>query len=39
MDRFEYVESRLQNNEELICRERNVKIYDGDEKVSFAVFM
>ncbi|XP_044735700.1 vacuolar protein-sorting-associated protein 36 [Chrysoperla carnea] len=35
MDRFEYVESRLQNNEELICRERNVKIYDGDEKTTF----
>jgi hypothetical protein len=35
MDRFEYAESRLSSGESFVIREKGVKLYDGDEKVSF----
>lgn len=33
MDRFEYMEARLFDGENYIKRDRNVKIYDGEDKV------
>lgn len=35
MDRFEHAESRLSSGESFVIREKGVKLYDGDEKVSF----
>jgi hypothetical protein len=35
MDRFEHAEARLTSGENVIIREKGVKLYDGDEKVSF----
>ena len=35
MDRFEYAEPRLTSGEDSIIREKGVKLYDGDDKVSF----
>lgn len=37
MNRFEYVEARLHDDETFVSRDRNVKIYDGDQKVSIFV--
>lgn len=33
MDRFEYIDARLFDGEEYLKRDKNVKIYDGDDKV------
>lgn len=33
MDRFEYMEARLFEGETYLKRDKNVKIYDGDDKV------
>lgn len=33
MDRFEYIEARLFDGESYLKRDKNVKIYDGDDKV------
>lgn len=33
MDRFEYIEARLFEGENYLKRDKNVKIYDGDDKV------
>ncbi|XP_030372756.1 vacuolar protein-sorting-associated protein 36 [Scaptodrosophila lebanonensis] len=35
MNRFAYVEARLHENETFVSRDRNVKIYDGDQKTEF----
>ncbi|XP_061705809.1 vacuolar protein-sorting-associated protein 36 [Cydia pomonella] len=35
MDRFEYMEARLFEGENYIKRDRNVKIYDGEDKTQF----
>ncbi|KAI8440367.1 hypothetical protein MSG28_001699 [Choristoneura fumiferana] len=35
MDRFEYMEARLFDGENYIKRDRNVKIYDGEDKTQF----
>jgi hypothetical protein len=35
MDRFEHSEARLSSSESFLIREKSVKLYDGDEKVSF----
>lgn len=35
MDRFEYIEARLFEGESYIKRDKNVKIYDGDDKTHF----
>ncbi|GBP75862.1 Vacuolar protein-sorting-associated protein 36 [Eumeta japonica] len=35
MDRFEYVEARLFEGESYLKRDKNVKIYDGDDKTQF----
>lgn len=35
MDRFEYIEARLFDGENYLKRDKNVKIYDGDDKVIF----
>ncbi|GLV35192.1 Vacuolar protein sorting 36 [Carabus blaptoides fortunei] len=35
MNRFQYAESTLQQNESYIARELGVRIYDGDQKTSF----
>jgi hypothetical protein len=35
MDRFEHSEARLSYSESFVIREKSVKLYDGDEKVSF----
>jgi hypothetical protein len=35
MDRFEHAEPRLTSGENFIIREKGVKLYDGDDKVSF----
>jgi hypothetical protein len=37
MDRFEHAESRLSSGEIFVIREKGVKLYDGDEKVSFRI--
>jgi hypothetical protein len=37
MDRFEHSEARLSSSESFLIRERSVKLYDGDEKVSFRI--
>ena len=34
MDRFEYIEARLFEGENYLKRDKNVKIYDGDDKVT-----
>jgi hypothetical protein len=35
MDRFEHAEARLSSGESMLICEKGVKLYDGDEKVSF----
>lgn len=35
MDRFEHAEPRLTSGENFIIREKGVKLYDGNDKVSF----
>lgn len=35
MDRFEHAKPRLTSGENFIIREKGVKLYDGDDKVSF----
>ncbi|XP_049864939.1 vacuolar protein-sorting-associated protein 36 [Pectinophora gossypiella] len=35
MDRFEYIEARLFDGENYLKRDKNVKIYDGDDKTQF----
>lgn len=35
MDRFEYIEARLFEGENYIKRDKNVKIYDGEDKTQF----
>ncbi|CAH0759306.1 unnamed protein product [Diatraea saccharalis] len=35
MDRFEYIEARLFDGENYVKRDKNVKIYDGDDKTQF----
>ncbi|XP_028177444.1 vacuolar protein-sorting-associated protein 36 [Ostrinia nubilalis] len=35
MDRFEYMEARLFEGENYLKRDKNVKIYDGDDKTQF----
>ncbi|KPJ01895.1 Vacuolar protein-sorting-associated protein 36 [Papilio xuthus] len=35
MDRFEYIEARLFEGENYLKREKNVKIYDGDDKTQY----
>ncbi|CAH1635279.1 unnamed protein product [Spodoptera littoralis] len=35
MDRFEYIEARLFDGENYLKRDKNVKIYDGDDKTHF----
>lgn len=37
MDRFEYIEARLFEGESYLKRDKNVKIYDGDDKVILVV--
>lgn len=36
MNRFAYEEARLAENEAFVSRDRNVKIYDGDQKVTIS---
>lgn len=36
MDRFEYIEARLFEGENYIKRDKNVKIYDGEDKVKLS---
>lgn len=38
MDRLEYIEARLFEGENYLKREKNVKIYDGDDKVSLDLY-
>lgn len=38
MDRFEYIEARLFEGENYLKRDKNVKIYDGDDKVVYFEF-
>lgn len=38
MDRFEYIEARLFEGENYIKRDKNVKIYDGEDKVKLSCF-
>ncbi|XP_017467783.1 PREDICTED: vacuolar protein-sorting-associated protein 36 [Rhagoletis zephyria] len=35
MNRFEYLEARLHDDETFVSRDRNVKIYDGDQKTEY----
>ncbi|XP_052737864.1 vacuolar protein-sorting-associated protein 36 [Bicyclus anynana] len=35
MDRFEYIDARLFDGENYVKRDKNVKIYDGDDKTQF----
>ncbi|CAH2234175.1 vacuolar protein-sorting-associated protein 36 [Pararge aegeria] len=35
MDRFEYIDARLFDGENYLKRDKNVKIYDGDDKTQF----
>ncbi|CAB3236030.1 unnamed protein product [Arctia plantaginis] len=35
MDRFEYIEARLFEGEDYLKRDKNVKIYDGDDKTQY----
>ncbi|XP_055628435.1 vacuolar protein-sorting-associated protein 36 [Toxorhynchites rutilus septentrionalis] len=35
MNRFEYCQARLGENESFVAKERNIKLYDGDEKTSY----
>lgn len=34
MNRFEYIPAKLFEDESYVSKEKNVKLYDGDEKVS-----
>lgn len=36
MDRFEYIEARLFEGEAYLKRDKNVRIYDGEEKTNYA---
>uniref|UniRef100_A0A2M4BR08 Vacuolar protein-sorting-associated protein 36 n=1 Tax=Anopheles marajoara TaxID=58244 RepID=A0A2M4BR08_9DIPT len=36
MNRFEYCQARLWENESFVAKDRNIKLYDGDEKTSYA---
>lgn len=38
MNRFAYEEARLVETESFVSRDRNVKIYDGDQKVAHISF-
>uniref|UniRef100_A0A6B2EJP6 Vacuolar protein-sorting-associated protein 36 n=1 Tax=Phlebotomus kandelakii TaxID=1109342 RepID=A0A6B2EJP6_9DIPT len=35
MNRFEYREARLGQTEQFVAKERNIKLYDGEEKTNF----
>ncbi|XP_001655431.2 vacuolar protein-sorting-associated protein 36 [Aedes aegypti] len=35
MNRFEYCAARLAENESFVAKDRNIKLYDGDEKTSY----
>ncbi|XP_065369947.1 vacuolar protein-sorting-associated protein 36-like [Calliphora vicina] len=35
MNRFEYIEARLNENEVFVSRESQIKLYDGDQKTQF----
>ncbi|KAM7356097.1 vacuolar protein sorting 36 [Cochliomyia hominivorax] len=35
MNRFEYIEARLQEHESFVSKESHVKLYDGDQKTNF----
>ncbi|XP_059608413.1 vacuolar protein-sorting-associated protein 36 isoform X1 [Phlebotomus argentipes] len=35
MNRFEYKEARLGQSEQFVAKERNIKLYDGEEKTNF----
>uniref|UniRef100_A0A182Q018 Vacuolar protein-sorting-associated protein 36 n=1 Tax=Anopheles farauti TaxID=69004 RepID=A0A182Q018_9DIPT len=35
MNRFEYCQARLKENESFVAKDRNIKLYDGDEKTSY----
>uniref|UniRef100_A0A1A9WRN8 Vacuolar protein-sorting-associated protein 36 n=1 Tax=Glossina brevipalpis TaxID=37001 RepID=A0A1A9WRN8_9MUSC len=35
MNRFEYIEARLQDGETFVSRESNIKLYDGEQKTQF----
>ena len=35
MNRFEYIPARLIENESFVAKDKNIKLYDGDEKVSY----
>uniref|UniRef100_A0A182INP3 Vacuolar protein-sorting-associated protein 36 n=2 Tax=Anopheles atroparvus TaxID=41427 RepID=A0A182INP3_ANOAO len=35
MNRFEYYQARLSENETFVAKDRNIKLYDGDEKTSY----
>lgn len=39
MNRFQYAESTLQQNESYIARELGVRIYDGNQKVRFCEYI
>lgn len=36
MNRFEYCQARLFENESFVAKDRNIKLYDGDEKVAIS---
>lgn len=33
MNRFEYIPAKLHENESFVSKDKNVKLYDGDDKV------
>ncbi|XP_035912647.1 vacuolar protein-sorting-associated protein 36 [Anopheles stephensi] len=35
MNRFEYCQARLSENESFVAKDRNIKLYDGDEKTNY----
>ncbi|XP_040169256.1 vacuolar protein-sorting-associated protein 36 [Anopheles arabiensis] len=35
MNRFEYCQARLFENESFVAKDRNIKLYDGDEKTNY----
>ena len=37
MDRFEYKQGSLNPNESFVIREKGVRLYDGEHKVSYIV--
>lgn len=39
MDRFEYIEARLFDGETYLKRNKNVKIYDGEDKVKDLILL